>query len=188
MMQTRQPAPPALKIASVADDGREDDEDLDEEAAAPAAAAAADESQLELASVARRDAELDDLCERLAWWVHTRKLFGAPRGPVSLLGKMRTGTRALKGNGPGGDAACNSLLAALYIAMQQHAPESLERRVFELHYLHRVSNIKSAAAELGIGRPHWYTLLRNFRRRIHQVAVEIEAHNQAEREAWQRRR
>jgi hypothetical protein len=184
MMPTSQRAAPPLRLASAADQRRDEEQDLDDDAPVPASG----EAQLKLASLSRRDAELDELCERLAWWVHTRKLFGAPRGPVSLLGQMRTGTRPLKGDGAGHDAACHSLLAALYIAMTQQPPDDFDRRIFEMHYLHRVVNIKSAAAALGIGRQHWYTRLRNFRRRIHQVAAEIEAHNLAEREAFERRR
>jgi hypothetical protein len=157
---------PALKVASVADDGTDDwaeaAEDLaDAEAEAP-----------------RPDTYLDELCERLAWWIHTRKLYGAPRRPVSLLGKLRSGTRPLKpGGGP--DAPASAELAALYIALIAQPSDGLDRIVFELHYLQRVTNVKAAAAAVGVGRQHWYTLLRGFRRRIHAASREILDKNQA---------
>ncbi len=178
-------APAGLKVASAADDGRywldaQDDESAPEVGVTRATASQPSPGgQLELQATSSSDAALDELCERLAWWVHTRKLFGAPRGPVSLLGKLRTGTRALKSSG-GPDAACSSLLQALYIAVLHEPADALDRQVFELHYLHRIANVKVAAAQLNIGRQHWYTLLRSFRRRIHATAVEIQWQNEVE--------
>lgn len=184
--------PPPLTIARVEEPGPEDlatDADIAATRGtteAPAPAATTDDAQLTFESIESSDARLDEICERLAWWVHTRKLFGAPRGPVSLLGKLRTGTRALKPGG-GRDAACSTLLPVLYIAVLRQPADALDRQVFEMHYLHRVTNVKSAAAALGIGRQHWYTLLRSFRRRIYSIAVDTEAQNMAEAAALKTR-
>lgn len=164
---THQPGPPALKVASVADDGTDDWLE-------PAA------DQLDDRPAARPDDHLDELCERLAWWIHTRKLYGAPRGPVSLLGKLRGTSRPLKpGTGP--DAATSAELAALYIALVAQPADGLDRIVFELHYLRRVPNVKAAAAAVGVGRQHWYTLLRSFRRRIFAASREILEQNELAR-------
>lgn len=167
---------PPLKIASVADDGREDDdaiEGTDVDAAGPIP------GQLDLHGVPQADTHLDELFERLAWWVHTRKLYGAPRGPVSLLGKLRGGSRPLRNDG-GPDAACSADLAALYIAVVAQPADALDRIVFELHYFNRVKSVKEAAGLLKIGRQHWYTLLRSFRRRAFSASREILAANQVQ--------
>ncbi len=162
MMQATSTEPPPLKVASVADDGTDD----------------FDEAQpQDPPSQQVEDGRLDELCEHLAWWVHTRRLYGAPRGPVSLLGKLRGGMRPLRTPG-GPDAACRADLAALYIALIAQPADALDRQVFELHYLHRVTNVKASAAQLQIGRQHWYTLLRAFRRRIFAASREILAKNE----------
>jgi hypothetical protein len=150
--------------------------------------AADDEAQLQQRRN-EENARLDELCESLARWVYTRKLFGAPSGPVSLLGKLRAraGTRPLKQAAGGPDAPCSSLLSALYIAVLRQ-PDSLDRTVFELKYFERIDSVKLAAAELKIGRQHWYTLLCEFRRRIYTVAVGIQQQNEAEAQAWAARR
>lgn len=151
--------PPPLRIASVADDGREE-EDGEEPTETGATL-----------DLARRDAHLAALCEQLAWWIQTRRFFGSPRAPVSLLGKLGKRTRPLLPGGP--DAECSAELNALYIALIAQPADALDRVVFELHYLHRVANVKAASAAVGIGRQHWYTLLREFRRRIFIASREI---------------
>jgi hypothetical protein len=124
------------------------------------------------------DAHLDALCEQLAWWLATRRFYGGPRAPVSLLGKLGKRTRPLRPGGP--DAACSAELSALHIAMVAQPADALDRVVFELNYLHRVRNVKVAASALGIGRQHWYTLLREFRQRIFNASREILAANERE--------
>lgn len=160
MINTAEDLPP-LRIASVADDGREEDDDVGEEPTETGATL----------DLARRDAHLAALCEQLAWWIQTRRFFGSPRAPVSLLGKLGKRTRPLLPGGP--DADCSAELSALYIALIAQPADALDRVVFELHYLHRVANIKAASAAVGIGRQHWYTLLREFRRRIFIASREI---------------
>lgn len=122
---------------------------------------------------------LHALCEDLARWCATRKLYGAPRGPASLLGQLGKRTRPFNPGGP--DAACSQQLACLYVALCAQPADALDRIVFELYYLHRVKNVKAAADKLGIGRQHWYTLLRDFRRRIYAASQELVAFNEAQR-------
>lgn len=164
-----------LRIASVADDGR-DDEPGDE----PTETGASLDQVLS-------DAKLDELCEHLAWWCATRKLYGAPRGPVSLLGKLRGGSRPLRNDNGGPDAACSAELAALYIAMLAQPAEALDRVVFVAHYFHRITNVKATAAAIGVGRQHYYTLLKEFRRRIFSASREILGANEREFRALRER-
>lgn len=164
----------ALKIASVADDGLDD---LAEEAEDQAAQSAA--GQLDLPELPHTDAHLDELCERLAWWATTRRLWGAPPPrPNMQIGKLVKRTRPLRAEPP--DAACYPELAALWIALVAQPATSIDRVVFELHYLHRVGNVKLAAHVVGIGRQHWYTLLRDFRRRIYAGSRDVLTKNLAD--------
>ena len=110
------------------------------------------------------DDHLHELCEQLAQWSRTRRLFGSPKLPPSILGQLGKRTRPLR-DAP--DAECAADLAALWVAVQIFPLDQLDRQIFELHYLHRVTNIKNASAALGIGRQHWYTLLREFRRKAY---------------------
>jgi hypothetical protein len=160
------PLPP-LMIASVADDGLDDAADAADIAAANRAAPPATVLAAERSEVA-----LHDLCERLAWWIGTRRLYGAPRVSPSIMAKLRSPMRVTRSYA-GLDIETNMELAALYIALVAQPADALDRRVFELHYLHRVRHIKTVAAELGIGRQHWYTLLSGFRRRIYVAARQI---------------
>ncbi len=158
----------ALKVASVADDGLDD-------------VAGAGEPE----AVDTGDGVIDMWCEHLAWWVHTRKLYGAPRGPISLLGQL-AGTRALVRPQAGRDAACSPFLAALYVAMTQE--EGRDRQIFETHYFTRVRNIKVAADQLSIARQSWYVILNRVRARIYARAVEIQRANEEEAAALLRAR
>lgn len=123
----------------------------------------------------RDDERMHDLCEQLAMWVRTRRLYGAPGAPASVLGRLRSPTSFADR-----DAPCSAEMAALWIAVVAQPREALDRRVFELHYIHRVRNIKAAAAAVGVSRQHWYRLLRDFRRRIVMAAWQIAESRAAE--------
>lgn len=115
--------------------------------------------------------DLDDLCERWVNWKATRRLFGPPPTMGSVLGQLSgTRTRPLKQGGP--DAICSAELAALHVAYTCQ-PDALDKRVFDLYYIHRVAPIKVAAAALGIGRQHFYAVLADFRKRIHVASKHI---------------
>lgn len=121
------------------------------------------------------DDSLDELCERLVWWCHTRRYYGKQRLPPSVLGRLGKRTRIAR---PPPDAVCSAELAALYLAMLGQPSEALDRRVFEMHYFGQVRFVKAAAAEIGVSRQHWYRLLREFRRRIYSASREILVHNE----------
>jgi len=121
---------------------------------------------------------LDMLCEQLAHWRATRKYYARASVPPSLLGRLQKRTRPLRAGGP--DARCSAELAALHVALLSQPEDALARRVFELHYFHRVANVKAAAAALGIGRQHWYTLLRSFRQQLHDASLRILQANEEE--------
>lgn len=118
---------------------------------------------------ARNDERLHALCEQWAYWVHTRRLYGSPQMPAGVLGKLvKSSTRPPVAI----DAPCSPLMACLHIAIDSQ-PKAIDRIVFELHYKHRVRNIKTHAAQLGISRAHWYRLLTDFRVRVVRQAEGI---------------
>lgn len=126
-----------------------------------------------------QDAEqLHELCETWSHWSRTRRFYGQPPVTANVLGKLTTRTRAWSRGAP--DALCSADMAALHLAIQAQPREALDRRVFELYYLYRVRNIKAAAAELGVSRQHFYTLLRAFQRRVYLSSKALrEAHAQS---------
>jgi hypothetical protein len=142
--------------------------------AAPAPADAeeqdADAQQLAEAS------ELHAVCESWSSWCRTRRFFGRPAMPASLLVKLTSRTRPLSPGGP--DAACSAQLSAFHLAVLGQPATALDRQVFELHYLWRVRNVKAAAAAVGISRTHWYRLVREFRARVYAAALEIQRDNE----------
>jgi hypothetical protein len=140
-----------------------------------AAAAPIDEDDRD-ESIPENDTHLHDLCEQWAWWCFTRRFYTRPSLPASLLGKLQK--RPRPPSQPGGpDAIASAELAAFHLAVIGQPAEALDRQVFELHYLHRVKNVKLAAATMGIGRQHWYTLLREFRQRAYSASRDILDHN-----------
>jgi hypothetical protein len=118
------------------------------------------------------DAWLHSFCEEWSAWCRTRRFYGKPSMPASLLGKLTAKTRAT-GNFGGPDAIARADLLAFHLAVLGQPAEALDRQVFELHYLWRVKNVKAAAAQVGVGRQHWYTLVKEFRRRAFAASKEI---------------
>lgn len=115
--------------------------------------------------------DLDELCERWVRWKSTRRLFGPPPAMGSVLGQLSgTRSRPLKQGGP--DAFCSAEMAALHLAYLCQ-PDALDKRVFDLYYVRRVAPVKAAAQALGIGRQHFYTVLGDFRKRLHYAAKAI---------------
>ena len=119
---------------------------------------------------------LHALSEEWAYWCRTRRFYAPPAATTSLLGRL---TKKPSGGGtPGGpDAISSAELAAFHLAIVSQ-PMAIDRKCFELHYFHRVKNVKAAAAHLGIGRQHWYTLVSDFRKRAYRASREIYAANQ----------
>jgi hypothetical protein len=143
--------------------------------AAPAPVADSDEQDPDAKQLAS-DGRLHELCEAWSSWCRTRRFFGRPSMPASLLGKLTSRTRAAQPGGP--NAACSAQLAAFHLAVLGQPASALDRQVFELHYLYRVRNIKACAAELSISRQHWYRLVREFRARVYTAACEIQRDNE----------
>lgn len=119
-----------------------------------------------------QDRDLDALCDAWAHWCRTRRFYGPAPMNASVLGKLSGKSQAPREPG-GPDAPCSAELAALHLAVIAQPREALDRKVFELHYLWSVRNIKAAAAQLGISRQHWYRLLGDFRRRVYAASLAI---------------
>lgn len=124
----------------------------------------------------RRDADADALFQTYAAWCRTRGFYGPPPVNGSLLGKLssKTSVRPMEG---GPDAACSAELSAMHLAVIAQPAESLDRKVFTLHYLYNVRSVKAAAHALGVSRNHWYRLLRAFRERVLSSTKAIMADN-----------
>lgn len=115
--------------------------------------------------------DLDELCERWVRWKASRRMFAPPPKIGSVLGQLSgTRTRPLKPEGP--DAICSAELAAFHLAYTCQ-PDALDKRVFDLYYVYRVAPIKTAADALGISRKHFYSVLGDFRLRVHKAAQAI---------------
>ena len=108
-------------------------------------------------------------------WGRTRRLYGPKPTPGTILGRLSgCNTRPLVSGGP--DAICSAELAAFHIAYVSQ-PDALDKRVFELYYVHRVAPVKTAAAALNISRKHFYSVLADFRKRLYAASRGILADN-----------
>lgn len=120
---------------------------------------------------------IDDLCRRWAAWSRTRRFMGPPPIAPGILGKLtRRGTGTRRGGPP--DVVLSAELQALNFAIAAQ-PDDTSRKVFELHYVHSVSDIKLAADVLGISRATWYRYLADFRVRVYAAHKRILEANQA---------
>jgi hypothetical protein len=146
--------------------------------AAPAPLATDDDEAPLQAHELLRDAAQHRLCEAWSAWCRTRRFYSRPSLPPSILGRLTARTRSTGGDGGGPDAIASAELSALHLAIIGQPADALDRQVFELHYLWRVKNVKAAAAAVGVGRQHWYTLVREFRSRVVAASRELLAHNQ----------
>lgn len=124
--------------------------------------------------------DLDALCERWVRWCATRRLFGPPTTLAGTLANLTTKTRYRRYAEDGPSAFCSAEMAALHVAYTCQ-PDALDKRVFDLYYVHRVVPIKIAADALGIGRQHFYTVLGEFRERIWRAAQAVMAENESQR-------
>ena len=131
--------------------------------------------QEEAPAMSSHDQAIHVMCERWVNWQRTRRLYGPKPITGTILGRLSgTSTRPLHPDGP--DAISSAELSAFHIAYTCQ-PDAMDKRVFDAYYVHRVKPIKSAAAALGIGRAHFYTLLRDFSRRVASAAQAIAADN-----------
>lgn len=118
------------------------------------------------------DQRLHELAEAWVVWSRTRRYYGPPPLPAGLLGRLtkKTGPKPQPG---GPDAFCSAELLAFHLAVVSEPKDALDRRVFEAHYLWQVRKIKVAAEYLGVSRPHWYRLVRQFRARVYAASLNI---------------
>lgn len=122
------------------------------------------------------ECNLNHLSMEWAYWCRTRRFYAPPAPNTSLLGRLTQKTKVRTNTG-GPDAISSAELAAFHLGVVSQ-PMALDRQCFELHYFWQVPNVKSAAAQLGIGRQHWYTLVSDFRKRAYRASREIYAANQ----------
>lgn len=130
--------------------------------------------------------DLEGLCESWVRWCVTRRLYGPKPITGTILGRL-SGCSMRPMEDGGADAISSAELSAFHIAYTCQ-PDALDKRVFELYYVRRVKPVKTAAAALGIGRAHFYTVLHDFRRRVAHAADAILASNVQELRAMEERR
>lgn len=125
------------------------------------------------------DADLHALFEAWSRWSRTRRFFAPPPPAGTILGKLSGKTRPFTG---APDAECNMDLAALHLAILGQPRDALDTQVFWAYYGERAANIKQSAHALGIGRAHFYRLLKAFCTRVRAVSRDIAQHHQALRD------
>lgn len=115
--------------------------------------------------------DLDALCEQWVRWKATRRFYAPPSKIGSILGQLSgSRTRPLASDGP--NAICSAELAAFHIAYASQ-PDALDKRVFDMYYVHRVAPVKTAAAALNISRSHFYLVLADFRKRVYWSSLSL---------------
>lgn len=133
---------------------------------------AADLDELDALGAPLDEAELarlrdrDQLMQAYAQWCRTRGFFGQAPVSTSVLGKLQKRRSAVVGEPGGPDAPCSAEMSALHLAVTAQPEDALDRKVFKLHYIYNVRNVKEAAHTLGVSRAHWYRLLRAFCDRV----------------------
>lgn len=151
--------------------------------AAPARPAQNEEDSPRLSD---QDRDLHLVCERWVKWCITRRLYGPKPITGTILGRLSgCSMRPMEDGGP--DAISSAELSAFHIAYTCQ-PDALDKRVFDMYYVHRVKPVKAAAAALGIGRAHFYTVLGEFRRRVAHAADAIADDNAQALQAMEARR
>lgn len=122
-------------------------------------------------SLDERDRDLDALCEGWVSWCRSRRLYWPAPVHASEIARRGGGTRPLRSDA---DVSIRTeSMAAFHIAYTCQ-PNSLDKQVFDLYYVARVTPVKAAAAALGIGRSHFYRVLEEFRRRVDSAARAFE--------------
>lgn len=137
-------------------------------------------------ALSAQDSDLHLVCERWVKWCITRRLYGPKPITGTILGRLSgCSMRPMEEGGP--DAFSSAEMSAFHIAYTCQ-PDALDKRVFDLYYVHRVKPVKAAAAALGIGRAHFYTVLGEFRRRVAHAADAIADDNAQALQAMEARR
>lgn len=132
--------------------------------ASPAPGQADADDDLSAPATIDADHNLDQLCEHWVHWRRTRRYYAPPPTYINLLGQMTRTSRPLHTGGP--NAPASAKMMAWHLAWMGQ-PDALDKRVFDLYYVHRIRPVKRAAVALAISRQHFYAVLRDFRRRLH---------------------
>lgn len=151
-----------------------------------AAPARARTEEDETPALSAQDRDLHLMSERWVRWCITRRLYGPKPLAGTILGRLSGCSMRPMADG-GADAISSAELSAFHIAYTCQ-PDALDKRVFDAYYVHRIKPVKAAAAALGIGRAHFYTVLNEFRRRLAHAAEAIVQSNEQELRAMEARR
>ena len=140
-------------------------------AAAKVVAPEKEESVAEQTARRALEPHIDELAVEWARWVRTRKFYGRPPQPDSLLaqfGKDRIRSTA-PDNGP--NAPASAVLAKFHQAVMAGDDDDIARAAFEGYYLYRVRPIKRLAVMLHCDRTHVYYLRAQYARRAYALAT-----------------
>ena len=130
---------------------------------------AKEESHAETTARRALEPHIDELAWEWARWAVTRKYYGRPPQPSSVLAQF--GRDRIRSTAPdqGPNAAASSVLAKFHLAVI--SGEELPRLAFEGYYLVRVRPIKKLAALLHVDRTHVYYLRSQYARRAYAFAT-----------------
>jgi len=112
------------------------------------------------------ETEMDALFEDWAAWSRSRRFAGA-----FMHSSNRSDVRSNGAKGVGSTSLFE--LEAVHLGIISQPPEALDRRVFEMYYFTRPTNIKAAAHAMGISPAHWYRLMKSFKRRAYAASREL---------------
>lgn len=112
---------------------------------------------------------VDQMAADWAHWAVTRKYYGRPPQPESILAQF--GKFHLRSTDPtsGPNSYTSAVLARYHQAVISE--ESIARAAFEGFYLHRIRPIKKLAAMLHVDRTHVYWLRNQYARRAYLLAT-----------------
>ena len=145
---------------------------------AAARAVTPEQEETRAEQVARRSLEphIDEMCWEWARWEVTRKFYGVPPPPSSVLAQFGRDRIRSTAPGQGPNAVASAVLQRFHQAIV--SADDFVRAAFEGYYLHRVRPIKKLAAMLvddlhpnGVDRTHVYYLRSQLARKAYSLAT-----------------
>lgn len=114
---------------------------------------------------------IDQMAAEWAWWAITRKYYGRPPSPASILAQF--GKLQIRSTAPdrGPNALASAVLARFHQAVVSE--ESLARWAFEGYYLYRIRPIKKLAHLLACDRTHVYWLRNQYARNCYNKVATV---------------